>query len=273
MSRNYIYTPSSTLLFVVDQSVRQGETGWLNCTVHLVLHCCTMCAYLPAFPQGMGEPLHNPAVWQSLDILCHPQGLALSRNKVWTAPLADLYVCMLCCAAVTQLLLCMFLRVHHQPTLPAAHTHTAWRPHLCAAACSGCLFVLPLLKQPHPQLMLPFVAAALESSHPHPHPHPPSCRSLCPLWALCHSCVSCGPVGKPSWQSASMQLQTKSGTGLCQQTGVCACVCWDSDGCWGRRQGVEVWDQNVLGVDARKFGVCSDTALSVWKWRHTRCGP
>lgn len=30
----------------------------------------------------MGEPLHCPSVWPALDILCHPQGLALSRSKV-----------------------------------------------------------------------------------------------------------------------------------------------------------------------------------------------
>ena len=33
--------------------------------------------------QGMGEPLHNfEAVRRSIAILCHPQGLQLSHNKV-----------------------------------------------------------------------------------------------------------------------------------------------------------------------------------------------
>ena len=33
--------------------------------------------------QGMGEPLHNlEAVQRSINILCHPQGLQFSHNKV-----------------------------------------------------------------------------------------------------------------------------------------------------------------------------------------------
>ena len=33
--------------------------------------------------QGMGEPLHNfEAVRRSISILCHPQGLQFSHNKV-----------------------------------------------------------------------------------------------------------------------------------------------------------------------------------------------
>ena len=39
--------------------------------------------YTPHLLQGMGEPLHNlEAVLSSIDIMTHPLGLHLSRNKV-----------------------------------------------------------------------------------------------------------------------------------------------------------------------------------------------
>lgn len=45
-----------------------------------LLSCCTSAA---AFLSGMGEPLHNmSALLPALDIICHPQGLGLSRAKV-----------------------------------------------------------------------------------------------------------------------------------------------------------------------------------------------
>jgi adenine C2-methylase RlmN of 23S rRNA A2503 and tRNA A37 len=44
----------------------------------MVLH-----AVLLLYFAGMGEPLHNmTALMPALDIICHPQGLALSRSKV-----------------------------------------------------------------------------------------------------------------------------------------------------------------------------------------------
>ena len=51
---------------------------------HLYDHTHTphLC-YAPHLIQGMGEPLHNlEAVLSSIDIMTHPLGLHLSRNKV-----------------------------------------------------------------------------------------------------------------------------------------------------------------------------------------------
>lgn len=188
---------------------------------------------------------HRAWVSRCTTLLCGNHWTSCATHRAWPChetryglDTLSRPVCMLCCCNPLGSALHVSLSVHHQPTL-SCHTHIAWRPQLCRAA---------------PQT--PSLCCRPSNNPTHTHTRP-SCRSLCPRWASCHSCVSCGLVGKPSWRSASTQQQTKSGTGLCQQTGVCAGVRWDSDGCSG--VGHLYGSGCFWGVDADGFGVC-------WVW-------
>lgn len=168
------------------------ETGRLSCAA-LLHHLCLPACLLPA---------HRAWVSRCTTLLCGNHWTSCATHRDWPChetryglhPEQTCMYAVLCCCNPA---FALHVSQRPSPANPQLPIHT--QP-------GGLNFVLPPLKQPHP------------------HPHPPSCRSLCPQWASCHSCVSCGLVGKPSWQSASTLQQTKSGTGLCQQTGVRVCA-------------------------------------------------